>query len=170
MLLHGGWAAPDAGHCRLHISSFPSALASLGVGRMDLLGEAGLQAAGQWWACPLLLVFFLTDGFAMVVPSETLIVRWPRSPGKAASPNLWVRGGHGRAVHPKGARGPDLRGGHHRVPAPAVLRAGCTRMPHLGRVFARNWRVGQFLHLAAPQSPAECGRCRGFRDHHGHSH
>ena len=41
---------------------------------MEFINEAVLHAAGQWWIYPLLLVFFFVDGFAMVVPSETLIV------------------------------------------------------------------------------------------------
>ncbi|MEO5315167.1 DedA family protein [Pseudarthrobacter sp. CC12] len=59
---------------------------------MDSIGEAVLQAAGQWWIYPLLLVFFFIDGFAMVVPSETLIVALAAFSRQGGQPNLWILG------------------------------------------------------------------------------
>ncbi|WP_144662922.1 DedA family protein [Paenarthrobacter nicotinovorans] len=59
---------------------------------MDFIGEAVLQAAGQWWIYPLLFVFFFIDGFAMVVPSETLIVALAAFSRQSGEPNLWILG------------------------------------------------------------------------------
>lgn len=59
---------------------------------MDFIGEAVLQAAGLWWIYPLLLVFFFIDGFAMVVPSETLIVALAAFSRQSGQPNLWILG------------------------------------------------------------------------------
>ena len=60
---------------------------------MELINEAVLHAAGQWWIYPVLLVFFFIDGFAMVAPSETLIVALAAfSPAQPGEPNLWILG------------------------------------------------------------------------------
>ena len=59
---------------------------------MEFINEAVLHAAGQWWIYPLLLVFFFVDGFAMVVPSETLIVALAAYSRHSREPNLWILG------------------------------------------------------------------------------
>ena len=59
---------------------------------MEFINEAVLHAAGQWWIYPLLLVFFFVDGFAMVVPSETLIVALAAYSVHSGQPNLWILG------------------------------------------------------------------------------
>ncbi len=59
---------------------------------MEFINEAVLHAAGQWWIYPLLLVFFFVDGFAMVVPSETLIVALAAFSLRSGEPNLWILG------------------------------------------------------------------------------
>jgi membrane protein DedA with SNARE-associated domain len=59
---------------------------------MEFINEAVLHAAGQWWIYPLLLVFFFVDGFAMVVPSETLIVALAAYSLQSGQPNLWILG------------------------------------------------------------------------------
>ncbi len=63
---------------------------------MEFINEAVLHAAGQWWIYPLLLLFFFIDGFAMVVPSETLIVALAAYSGTVASPTSGPRP-HGAA-------------------------------------------------------------------------
>lgn len=60
---------------------------------MEFINEAVLHAAGQWWIYPVLLVFFFIDGFAMVVPSETLIVALAAFSRHSGEPNLWILGG-----------------------------------------------------------------------------
>jgi membrane protein DedA with SNARE-associated domain len=57
---------------------------------MEFINQAVLHAAGQWWIYPLLLVFFFVDGFAMVVPSETLIVALAAYSLHSGQPNLWL--------------------------------------------------------------------------------
>lgn len=57
---------------------------------MEFIDQAVLHAAGQWWIYPLLLVFFFVDGFAMVVPSETLIVALAAYSRNSGQPNLWI--------------------------------------------------------------------------------
>ncbi|HEY8701748.1 MAG TPA: DedA family protein [Arthrobacter sp.] len=59
---------------------------------MEFINEAVLHAAGQWWIFPVLLVFFFVDGFAMVVPSETLIVALAAFSRHSGEPNLWILG------------------------------------------------------------------------------
>ncbi|MGO4454318.1 DedA family protein [Arthrobacter sp. RAF14] len=59
---------------------------------MEFIDQAILHAAGQWWIYPVLLVFFFVDGFAMVVPSETLIVALAAYSRHAGEPNLWILG------------------------------------------------------------------------------
>ena len=59
---------------------------------MEFINEAVLHAAGQWWIYPILLVFFFVDGFAMVVPSETLIVALAAFSRQSGEPNLWILG------------------------------------------------------------------------------
>jgi membrane-associated protein len=59
---------------------------------VEFINEAVLHAAGQWWIYPLLLVFFFVDGFAMVVPSETLIVALAAFSRHSGEPNLWILG------------------------------------------------------------------------------
>ena len=59
---------------------------------MEFINDAVLHAAGQWWIYPLLLVFFFVDGFAMVVPSETLIVALAAFSVNSGEPNLWILG------------------------------------------------------------------------------
>lgn len=59
---------------------------------MEFINDAVLHAAGQWWIYPLLLVFFFVDGFAMVVPSETLIVALSAFSLRSGQPNLWILG------------------------------------------------------------------------------
>ncbi|MEE9095537.1 DedA family protein [Pseudarthrobacter phenanthrenivorans] len=59
---------------------------------MEFINEAVLHAAGQWWIYPALLVFFFVDGFAMVVPSETLIVALAAFSRHSGEPNLWILG------------------------------------------------------------------------------
>ncbi|MDJ0319589.1 DedA family protein [Pseudarthrobacter sp. PS3-L1] len=59
---------------------------------MDFLYDAVLHAAGQWWIYPILLVFFFVDGFAMIVPSETLIVALATFSRISGEPNLWILG------------------------------------------------------------------------------
>lgn len=59
---------------------------------MDFISEAVLHAAGQWWIYPVLLLFFFVDGFAMVVPSETLIVALAAFSRVSGEPNLWILG------------------------------------------------------------------------------
>ncbi|MFS0718938.1 DedA family protein [Arthrobacter sp. 1P04PC] len=59
---------------------------------MDFITQTVLEAAGQWWIYPLLLVFFFVDGFAMVLPSETLIVALAAFARQSGEPNLWVLG------------------------------------------------------------------------------
>ncbi|HJW00315.1 MAG TPA: DedA family protein [Arthrobacter sp.] len=59
---------------------------------MEFINEAVLHAAGQWWIYPVLLVFFFVDGFAMVVPSETLIVALAAFSRHSGEPNLWILG------------------------------------------------------------------------------
>ena len=59
---------------------------------MEFINEAVLHAAGQWWIYPVLLVFFFVDGFAMVVPSETLIVALAAFSRQSGEPNLWILG------------------------------------------------------------------------------
>ncbi|WP_454697939.1 DedA family protein [Arthrobacter humicola] len=59
---------------------------------MEFINEAVLHAAGQWWIYPILLVFFFVDGFAMVVPSETLIVALSAFSRQSGEPNLWILG------------------------------------------------------------------------------
>lgn len=74
---------------------FPSlwpALLCLGATRVEFISETVLDAAGQWWIYPLLLVLFFVDGFAMVVPSETLIVALTAFSRQSGEPNLWILG------------------------------------------------------------------------------
>jgi membrane-associated protein len=59
---------------------------------VEFINEAVLHAAGQWWIYPVLLVFFFVDGFAMVVPSETLIVALAALSRHSGEPNLWILG------------------------------------------------------------------------------
>ena len=59
---------------------------------MEFINEAVLHAAGQWWIYPVLLLFFFVDGFAMVVPSETLIVALAAFSRHSGEPNLWILG------------------------------------------------------------------------------
>jgi membrane-associated protein len=59
---------------------------------VEFINEAVLHAAGQWWIYPVLLVFFFVDGFAMVVPSETLIVALAAFSRHSGEPNLWILG------------------------------------------------------------------------------
>ena len=59
---------------------------------MEFINEAVLHAAGQWWIYPVLLLFFFVDGFAMVVPSETLIVALAAYSRQGGEPNLWILG------------------------------------------------------------------------------
>jgi membrane-associated protein len=59
---------------------------------VEFINDAVLHAAGQWWIYPVLLVFFFVDGFAMVVPSETLIVALSAFSRESGEPNLWVLG------------------------------------------------------------------------------
>ena len=59
---------------------------------MEFINEAVLHAAGQWWIYPVLLMFFFVDGFAMVVPSETLIVALAAFSRHSGEPNLWILG------------------------------------------------------------------------------
>ncbi|MEN2742943.1 DedA family protein [Sinomonas halotolerans] len=59
---------------------------------MDSINDVILHAAGQWWIYPILLVFFFVDGFAMVAPSETLIVALAAYWRHSGEPNLWVLG------------------------------------------------------------------------------
>jgi membrane-associated protein len=59
---------------------------------VEFISEAVLHAAGQWWIYPALLVFFFVDGFAMVVPSETLIVALAAFARQQGEPNLWILG------------------------------------------------------------------------------
>lgn len=59
---------------------------------VEFINEAVLHAAGEWWIYPVLLVFFFVDGFAMVVPSETLIVALAAFSRHSGEPNLWILG------------------------------------------------------------------------------
>ena len=59
---------------------------------LDSINEVILHAAGQWWIYPILLVFFFVDGFAMVAPSETLIVALAAYWRHSGEPNLWILG------------------------------------------------------------------------------
>jgi membrane protein DedA with SNARE-associated domain len=59
---------------------------------VEFINDAVLHAAGQWWIYPVLLVFFFIDGFAMVVPSETLIVALAAYSRQSGEPNLWILG------------------------------------------------------------------------------
>ncbi|QDG63803.1 DedA family protein [Pseudarthrobacter sp. AG30] len=59
---------------------------------MEIISQTVLDAAGQWWIYPLLLVFFFVDGFAMVVPSETLIVALAAFSRQSGEPRLWILG------------------------------------------------------------------------------
>lgn len=59
---------------------------------MEIISQTVLDAAGQWWIYPLLLVFFFVDGFAMVVPSETLIVALAAFSRQSGEPKLWILG------------------------------------------------------------------------------
>lgn len=59
---------------------------------MEFINDAVLHAAGQWWIYPVLLMFFFVDGFAMVVPSETLIVALAALSRSSGEPNLWILG------------------------------------------------------------------------------
>jgi membrane-associated protein len=59
---------------------------------VEFINEAVLHAAGQWWIYPVLLLFFFVDGFAMVVPSETLIVALAAFARHSGEPNLWILG------------------------------------------------------------------------------
>jgi membrane protein DedA with SNARE-associated domain len=60
---------------------------------LDVIDHAILHAAGQWWIYPILLVFFFVDGFAMIAPSETLIVALAAYWRHSGEPNLWILGG-----------------------------------------------------------------------------
>jgi membrane protein DedA with SNARE-associated domain len=57
---------------------------------LEVINEAILHAAGQWWIYPVLLVFFFVDGFAMIAPSETLIVALAAYWRHSGEPNLWI--------------------------------------------------------------------------------
>lgn len=59
---------------------------------MEIISQTVLDAAGQWWIYPLLLVFFFVDGFAMVVPNETLIVALAAFSRQSGEPKLWILG------------------------------------------------------------------------------
>lgn len=59
---------------------------------LEVINEAILHAAGQWWIYPVLLVFFFVDGFAMIAPSETLIVALAAYWRHSGEPNLWILG------------------------------------------------------------------------------
>ncbi len=59
---------------------------------LESINEVILHAAGQWWIYPILLVFFFIDGFAMVAPSETLIVALAAYWRHSGEPNLWILG------------------------------------------------------------------------------
>ncbi|WP_415857101.1 DedA family protein [Sinomonas sp. G460-2] len=59
---------------------------------MEFLDHAILHAAGQWWIYPILFVFFFVDGFAMIAPSETLIVALAAYWRHTGEPNLWILG------------------------------------------------------------------------------
>jgi membrane protein DedA with SNARE-associated domain len=59
---------------------------------LEVIDSAILHAAGQWWIYPILLVFFFVDGFAMIAPSETLIVALAAYWRHTGEPNLWILG------------------------------------------------------------------------------
>ncbi|WP_081998516.1 DedA family protein [Sinomonas humi] len=59
---------------------------------LNVLDHAILHAAGQWWIYPILLVFFFIDGFAVIAPSETLIVALAAYWRHSGEPNLWILG------------------------------------------------------------------------------
>ncbi|HEX2864206.1 MAG TPA: VTT domain-containing protein [Deinococcales bacterium] len=59
---------------------------------MGPLRDAVLHAAGQWWIYPLLGCFFFVDGFAMVLPSETLVVALAALSRQSGQPDLWLLG------------------------------------------------------------------------------
>ncbi|WP_138443257.1 DedA family protein [Sinomonas susongensis] len=59
---------------------------------LNVLDHAILHAAGQWWIYPILLLFFFIDGFAVIAPSETLIVALAAYWRHSGEPNLWVLG------------------------------------------------------------------------------
>ena len=59
---------------------------------LDVIDHVILHAAGQWWIYPILLVFFFVDGFAMIAPSETLIVALAAYWRHTGEPNLWILG------------------------------------------------------------------------------
>jgi membrane protein DedA with SNARE-associated domain len=59
---------------------------------LESINDVILHAAGQWWIYPILLVFFFVDGFAMVAPSETLIVALAAYWRHSGEPNLWILG------------------------------------------------------------------------------
>ncbi|MDQ4503635.1 DedA family protein [Sinomonas sp. ASV322] len=59
---------------------------------MEVIDHWILHAAGQWWIYPILLGFFFVDGFAMLVPSETLIVALAAYWRHTGQPNLWILG------------------------------------------------------------------------------
>ncbi|XAS68006.1 DedA family protein [Micrococcaceae bacterium Sec5.7] len=59
---------------------------------MEFINLAVLHAASQWWIYPVLLVFFFVDGFAMILPSETLIVALAAFSRNSGEPNLWILG------------------------------------------------------------------------------
>lgn len=51
-----------------------------------------LDAAGQAWLYPVLLAFFVVDGFATILPSETAIVALAALSAQSGQPNLWALG------------------------------------------------------------------------------
>ncbi|MEN2740416.1 VTT domain-containing protein [Microbacterium sp. X-17] len=59
---------------------------------MGLLNGWLLQAAGQAWLYPILLVFFIVDGFATILPSETALVALAALSAHSGQPNLVVLG------------------------------------------------------------------------------
>jgi membrane-associated protein len=57
---------------------------------VEIINEAILHAAEQWWIYPILLTFCFIDGFAPILPSETLIVALGALSVASGEPNMWL--------------------------------------------------------------------------------